>query len=88
MEELQAFYDKLERHDWFYHYSDDSRAYGAGQDSERKLKKEAAEKGVDFEILFKEYHSYVFSGPMYGDDKKPKPERPGGPKPKADTGPF
>lgn len=85
MEELQAFYDKLERHDWFYHYSDDSRVYYAGQTAERKLSSIGA---ADFESLFKQYKDYIFSGPMYGNDKKPKPERPGGPKPKVDIGEF
>ena len=90
MEELQAFYDRLERHDWFYHYSDDGRTYSAGKNAERKLLNDAAaaENGTDFEYLFKQYHDYVFSGPMYGNDKKPKPERPGGPKPKVDIGEF
>lgn len=88
MEELQAFYDKLERHDWFYHYSDDSRTYNAGKDAEIKLKKYAMEKGPEFEQLVLNYQNHLFSGPMYNSEKQPKPERPGGPKPKADIGEF
>jgi hypothetical protein len=86
-EELQAFYDRLERHDWFYHYSDDNKVYNAGREADSKLKEYAREKGSDFKNLMTDYQNYLFSGSLYGTEKKPKPERPGGPR-QADTGPF
>jgi hypothetical protein len=36
-ESLQEFYDELESHDWFYFYSDDIKAFSAGQSNETKL---------------------------------------------------
>ena len=74
--ELQEFYDKLEKHDWFYYYSDDRKVYAAGQKNETCIHNEAASKGLEFLSLLRFYKDYTNSNGALM-----KPARPGGPKP-------
>lgn len=84
--ELQEFYDKLERFDWYYEWSDDGKVYRKGQEEARKLSREASGDPGKLD-LYKAFKEYVSSGPAFNTEQKPKPERPGGPKPRLD-GPF
>ena len=34
---LADYYDRLDRHDWFYHYTDDHRVWTQGADEADKL---------------------------------------------------
>ncbi|MBF86302.1 MAG: hypothetical protein CL489_17750 [Acidobacteria bacterium] len=51
MEELKKL---LESHDWYYMYSDDSRSYNKGRDSNDKIKQLVAEIGKEADKLYKE----------------------------------
>ena len=72
---LQEFYDELERHDWFYFYSDDRRAYSAGQSNETKLSNKST-TNPEFRKLYVAYKDWKNSNGAVL-----KPARPGGPKP-------
>jgi hypothetical protein len=72
---LATLYSALERHDWYYHQSDDHGVYLQGEANGKALKAMAALiPGGD--ELFKAYAAHVFSGPPWHTDKQPKPERP------------
>ena len=72
---LQTLYGLLENHDWYYEYSDDGRVYRAGRDAEMALREASKESAAHLE-LYSTYHEYVFSGPAWNTEKKPKPASP------------
>lgn len=73
--ELAEFYDKLERHDWKYYFSDDPKSYKRAQANETALSEEAHKKNGPFLILYRAYKDWSKSnGSLI------KPSRPGGPK--------
>ena len=45
---IQEYYDKLEKHDWYYAMSDDHRYWVAGERSIKELKRLADEHGEAF----------------------------------------
>jgi hypothetical protein len=49
MRPVDLFEAELERHDWFYDYSDDNNTYRAGKAAEKRLLQTAKEGGVDFQ---------------------------------------
>jgi hypothetical protein len=49
MRPVDLFEAELERHDWFYDYSDDNNTYRAGKTAEKRLLQTAKEGGVDFQ---------------------------------------
>jgi hypothetical protein len=49
MRPVDEFEAELERHDWFYDYSDDNNTYRAGKAAEKRLLQIAKEGGVDFQ---------------------------------------
>ncbi len=69
---LQDFYIKLEQHDWFYEMSDDHRVWQKGKDANNLLARQATIDPEYFK-LYEAYRRYVFSGPEFGNEKKPKP---------------
>lgn len=52
---LEEFEAKLKTHDWFYHLSDDMKAYDKGSKSEKELIKLANENGQEFIELYNKY---------------------------------
>ncbi len=76
---LAEFWDLLNRHDWFYPMSDDSRVYRKGENSLRVIKVAAERGGPRFKKLFDDYQEHVFSGPAWNNDPKPRPPRPPAP---------
>ena len=76
---LQQYWDELEKHDWYYPYSDDNRTFNRGSLNEKRLKREAF-KNTDMIEMYEAFGKYHFSGPAYNTERAPKPERPGGPK--------
>ena len=72
---LQELYGRLERHDWWYEYSDSGHHYRRGSASAAGLKKAAQESPAHAE-LYSSYHEHVFSGPAWNTEKKPKPAMP------------
>ena len=55
---LSEFYDMLEKHDWFYHMSDDHRYYSAGVVVADKIRAITG-KDPDCLKLYLEYQSYM-----------------------------
>lgn len=76
----QEYWDELNQHDWYYHYSDDGKVYNRGKSNEQRLDGHSLESD-EHKAIFKAFSEHHFSGSAFGTDKAPKPERPGGPKP-------
>ncbi len=70
---LKEFYDKLEKHDWWYCMSDDGKVYERGSQNFEKLKK-IANESTEHMTLYMQYSNYVDS--LVNGPKLPKPERP------------
>jgi hypothetical protein len=72
---IQDLYDRLEKHDWTFAFSDDPSVYRRGVKAQDALKAQArATPGG--EALYQAFHDYIFSGPAFGTRPVPKPERP------------
>ena len=72
---IKEFYNELENHDWFYHFSDDHGAWCAGVANENRLRK-IAEESPEHKKLFYDFGKHYFSGESFGKPKAPKPIRP------------
>lgn len=72
---LRELYDDLERHDWFHMMSDDGRIFRGGAANAARLVREAAAIPGGAELM-SAYQQHVFSGDPWGNEKKPKPDRP------------
>lgn len=76
---LQDYWDQLDRHDWYYQFSDDGGTYRWGSDNEKKLKK-LAELSDDHKALYSAFVQSKFNAST-GFSKDipaiPKPDRPG-----------
>ena len=66
------FYDLLEKHDWFYCWSDDHRVYTAGEASRKNLEMVARGDQVKLNLL-REYSAHMFSGKAWKTVQAPKP---------------
>lgn len=55
----QEFYDKLEKFDWYYFYSDSNRVVNEGERKFSSLRSEAKENGLI--ALFNEYFDWIHS---------------------------
>ena len=63
---LKDYYDMLEKHDWYYSYSDDHKVWMRGNKAQDLLE-ELAEESEEFKDLYENYMAHVFNG-------EPKPE--------------
>jgi len=72
---LTEFYDELERHDWFTHFSDDHRVWESGEAAHSRLA-EIAKESPEHKKLMDAFGEYHYSGSSFGKPKAPKPERP------------
>jgi hypothetical protein len=59
MTPLDFFKEKLERHDWYYSFSDDMSVYRRGAAAEEALLKEANELGPEFEKAFQDKRNAI-----------------------------
>lgn len=50
--QILEFYARLMNADWFYHYSDDMRAYSKGDEEMKNLIKTAIENGSEYIKMF------------------------------------
>lgn len=76
---LKEFYEMLEKHDWYYAWSDDVRVYDRGMLSYGRLAKVAEQSDKHRELL-KAYADHMFSGKPWNTVQTPKPEKPVDPK--------
>ena len=72
---LSQFWDELNRHDWYYDFSDDFSVWKRGSDRDKELRVMANESPAHQELMDK-FSKHYFSGKPWGTDKAPKPERP------------
>jgi hypothetical protein len=72
---LTDYYDALSKADWTYEYSDDHRKWQQGRAAMATLKARA-NYSPEHKLLFDGFHAHVFSGPAFGSEQKPIPERP------------
>lgn len=73
---LDEYYDILDKHDWFYEFSDDSRVYGRGVKAKQDLLNTANQHGQEYKNLYDAFKKYHFSGKPWGTEEAPKPEKP------------
>lgn len=81
---LVDFWDMLNRHDWFYTYSDDHSVYRRGQAHQDALEA-VSKQSPEHAALFKGFHNYHFSGKPWNTPQEPKPERPSNEQPEQRT---
>lgn len=72
---INEYYQKLELADWHYQMSDDSNTYYRGRQEQAELIK-AAENNPEFKKLYKAFFEYHFSGPAFGNERAPYPNKP------------
>lgn len=73
---LKEFYDLLERHDWFYSFSDDHSVWLAGNRRQKELQAIAENGGQEYIDLLKAYEDHMYSGKPWDNEQAPKPARP------------
>lgn len=73
---LTEYYDRLDKHDWFYNFSDDRNVRALGQKNDNEIKKIADTHGDKYLALYVDFKLHYFSGDNFDSPKAPKPERP------------
>ena len=73
---LTEYYDVLDKHDWFYDFSDDRKVRRKGQQKEHEIMMIASAYGDKYLALYQHFHLHHFSGDSFNLPKAPKPERP------------
>ena len=66
------FFDKLQKHDWYFGMSDDHGKFMAGDSSLKELRAEAATDPVK-EQMMQDWKDYKFSGKAWETERKPLP---------------
>jgi hypothetical protein len=79
IDDLEAYKEALERHDWTYAFSDDHRWYCSGMAVEKVLKALADKNGTEWKYAYNEAHAKRFCTNIFhgGDESKyhaPYPE--------------
>lgn len=70
---LTEYYDMLDKHDWFFDFSDDNERWRSGLTTEEKLR-EIATQSAAHSTLFAKFEKYKHADPF--DSSVPKPKRP------------
>ena len=73
--ELQQFYDKVQRFDWFHEMSDSHEVFLAGEAAWGRLRAEAF-YDPDKTKIIGDFRKYRYSGKAWGTEQFPKPVRP------------
>ena len=75
MNQLQALYDRLKKHDWYYQMSDDHRVWRSGQSDWNEITKiaNATKGGIELQVAFSVHY---YTGEPWGNEQQPMPERP------------
>jgi hypothetical protein len=73
---LQEYWDMLDRHDWYYAFSDDMKVYGHGSKESHKILTIAEAGGEEYLEMLGQFQKHFFSGQPWDTEKAPKPERP------------
>lgn len=73
---LADYWDKLNRHDWYYAMSDDHGVWLAGERAVKELNALADVGGEEWQALRVAFAQHYFSGPPWETEQSAKPERP------------
>ena len=73
--DLKQYWELLNKHDWYYNFSDDSRAYRKGYEADTELRSYKSESPAHAK-LFEDFHTHNFSGKPWDTEQKPKPKKP------------
>jgi hypothetical protein len=57
---INDFYNKLEKHDWSYKFSDSSDAYNIGSAQEEEIQQIIKQGGSKYKKLYEDYYKYAF----------------------------
>ena len=57
------YLDELRRHDWYYEYSDDHRAWTKGRDNGRRLQAICQEDPL-LSRMYSDYNKWIFMSPQ------------------------
>lgn len=72
---LAEFYDMLNKHDWYYPFSDNITVYTVGRRYEQFLA-DMASTDPEYTRLYVAFEDHYFSGPAFGAAKIDKPIKP------------
>lgn len=72
---LQQYWDSLNRHDWYYDYSDDHSVWQRGSAELSRLRA-MSKQSPEHTAMFEGFKKHYFSGESWGTEKAPKPVRP------------
>ena len=73
---LAEYWDMLDRHDWYYPFSDDGRTYSAGKrDADRLIK--LTMQSPEHAALYEAFEKHHYTGNPWKTEQTPKPKRPG-----------
>ncbi len=69
---LEEFYALLEKHDWYYSFSDSFNVSEKGEQASAELEKIALSH-PEFKKLHERYNAHMFTGEAWGNEREPKP---------------
>ena len=72
---LQEFWDMLNRHDWYYQFSDDHRQWSDGSKNADQIKL-LSDISTGHKKLYEGFCKHYFGGESFKKPDSPKPERP------------
>lgn len=72
---LSQYYEMLEKHDWYYSFSDSLKVFEKGREEAIKLN-EIALNSPNHAKLYGAFFQHYASGPGFNCPKLPKPEKP------------
>lgn len=72
---LREFWDMLNRHDWYYQFSDDHRQWSEGNKNDSQIKL-LSDISSDHKKLYEGFCKHYFGGETFKKPESPKPERP------------
>jgi len=62
---LDEYKAELDRHDWFYYFSDDHRVWSAGEVASKKMHALAVNGNDDFKRAYNEAYAIRFNTPSF-----------------------
>lgn len=72
---LPKYWEMLCQFDWFYDFSDDLNTWERGKRDHEKIEA-IANQSPEHKKLFEDFKKHMSSGPAYGTERLPRPERP------------
>ncbi|MCX4151017.1 MULTISPECIES: hypothetical protein [Paraburkholderia] len=73
---IEKYYHNLDRHDWYFTFSDDPSVYKQGNKDNERIHGIARQHGQDYLALLEAFSKHHFSGEPWGTARWDKPARP------------